>query len=358
MKFCGTVSSGRTEWLSFLSSSIRVKSVDKKIIKNILKGLLFLVIFFVGFIADRLLFVKDLPLESTKNEREINNNQQWSFINPLLDCGDIDNISNETINNTKQNIINFLDEEKVQGITKVSVYFRDLNNGPWFGINEKEEFNPGSLLKVPMMMRIFKDADNDPSILQQKILVKGQTDQLIQYYKPDFDLELDKSYTVADLVSYMILYSNNDATKVIEQFIGKDLLYKTYEELGVKIPVDGNYSISARNYGSFFRVLFNSTYLDTDYSEQALGLLSQTTFTKGLRAGVPLSIKIAHKFGERKVNSVTKQLHDCGVVYYPKRPYLLCVMTRGDDYDQLASLIAQVSNIVYNAVDKENQPTF
>ncbi len=29
----------------------------------------------------------------------------------------------------------------------ISVYFRDLNNGPWFGINEKEEFSPASLLK-------------------------------------------------------------------------------------------------------------------------------------------------------------------------------------------------------------------
>jgi len=27
------------------------------------------------------------------------------------------------------------------------------------------------------------------------------------------------------------------------------------------------------------------------------------------------------------------QLHDCGIVYYPETPYLLCVMTKGWNFE-------------------------
>ncbi|MEK7166488.1 MAG: serine hydrolase, partial [Patescibacteria group bacterium] len=213
-----------------------------------------MVILVIGFIFGRFESARTTivtPRKSSINDRENDLDKKWRFINPLLDCGELENLSNKTINSMKQEVVDFIDEEKKQlKVSAVSVYFRDLNNGPWFGINEKEEFNPGSLLKVPLMMRILKDTEVDPSILQETILVKGQTDPLIQYYKPELNLVMGNSYTVAELLTLMIVYSNNDATKAIEQFIGKDWLYKSYEELGVKMPTEGNYAISTRAYGS------------------------------------------------------------------------------------------------------------
>ena len=316
-----------------------------------------LVILIIGFIFGKLESIKSTGAvlqeqEPIKNQREGDYKKQWRFINPLLDCGEMNNISNKTINKMKEKINDFISEQKTEGVSKVSVYFRDLNNGPWLGINEKEEFNPGSLLKVPMMMRILKDTEKDPLILQQKIMIKDQANLLVQYYKPEVSLETDKAYTVSELVSNMIIYSNNDATRAIEQFIGEDRLYKSYEELGVKAPTDGNYRISTRVYGSFFRVLYNASYLNDELSEQALKLLAATSFSNGIKAGEPSSTIIAHKFGERRVNSITKQLHDCGIIYYPNQPYLLCVMTRGEEFDQLAAVIAQISKIVYEGVSK------
>ena len=37
-------------------------------------------------------------------------------------------------------------------IRDVSVYYRDLLDGPWFGINESVEYNPASMMKVPVMV--------------------------------------------------------------------------------------------------------------------------------------------------------------------------------------------------------------
>jgi beta-lactamase class A len=86
-------------------------------------------------------------------------------------------------------------------------------------------------------------------------------------------------------------------------------------------------------------------------SNKALEILSTVEFRDGLRAKLPPEIKIAHKFGERGTRDGF-QLHDCGIVYYPERPYLLCVMTRGQDMDSLKEVIQDISFMVYSEVSK------
>ncbi len=103
--------------------------------------------------------------------------------------------------------------------------------------------------------------------------------------------------------------------------------------------------------GSFFRILYNATYLDRIASEQILEILTKTTFSEGIVAGVPESTRVAHKFGSRELvdQSGSRQLHDCGIVY-AKNPYILCVMTQGRDFTALANFIKDVSAVTYNAV--------
>lgn len=70
---------------------------------------------------------------------------------------------------------------------------------------------------------------------------------------------------------------------------------------------------------------------------------------------MPKDVEIAHKFGQRDVDGVgLKQLHDCGIVYHPDGPYLLCVMTRGFDYDILSNVIGEISKRTYNSYSKSH----
>jgi beta-lactamase class A len=313
-----------------------------------------LVILITGFIFGKMERIKSshaVPSERINDEREGDFNKKWSFINPLLDCGEINNISNQTINEVKEKVVKFIDVEKSQGIQDVAVYFRDLNNGPWFGVNEKEGFLPASLLKVPLMMNAFKQAMDDPAFLSRQVTWQGET--LNEgYYKVKNELENNHTYSIDEVLSHLIRYSDNNATYVLNYAIDTSTLVASFYDLGIAPPNQADYAISARTYGSFFRILYNSTFLNKEYSEKALRLLSETVFDQGLVAGVPKSIKVAHKFGERPVDATTDQLHDCGIIYYPGKPYLLCVMTRGRDFDRLASVIAQVSKMVYDSVSE------
>lgn len=103
-------------------------------------------------------------------------------------------------------------------------------------------------------------------------------------------------------------------------------------------------------------MLYNSTYLPRESSQEILTFLSHSSFTAGLVAGVPDTTTVAHKFGERAIDpgQNISQLHDCGIVYVPRQPYILCVMTQGYDYDELAKVIAEVSRRTYDAVTKSD----
>jgi beta-lactamase class A len=98
-------------------------------------------------------------------------------------------------------------------------------------------------------------------------------------------------------------------------------------------------------------VLYNGTYLNRTYSERALELLSKTRFTDGLAAGIPAGIPLSHKFGVSAQPTGEKQLHDCGIIYDTQtKTYVLCVMTTGDDYRQMADVIRDVATAVHNAM--------
>ena len=120
-----------------------------------------------------------------------------------------------------------------------------------------------------------------------------------------------------------------------------------------------SYSISPKQYSTILRVLYNATYLSRDYSEKALQIMSHAQYNQGLLAGVPASTTVAQKFGESVDGSDPSTpeitLSNCGIVYYPAHPYILCVMTKGKNIDDLAHTIAAVSNLTWNEIAKFNK---
>ena len=152
-------------------------------------------------------------------------------------------------------------------------------------------------------------------------------------------------------------YSDNEATNLLFQNIDIKELRAIFSDLGISAPnlYDANNLMSVKGYASFFRVLYNASYLNRSTSEQALRLLSLVEYKNGLVAGIPESTLISHKFGERESLSedkqIVRQLHDCGIIYHPERPYLLCVMTKGKNFESLSRIVANISRIIYEQVD-------
>ena len=283
----------------------------------------------------------------------------FKLINPLLECETNSNLEFHELAPFKYKIQNLIDEKiKNEEASHISIYFRDLNNGPWTGINEKENFAPASLLKLPIMIAYFRMAESDPSLLSKIITFDNEKREgLAENIRPKEEIELGKSYTVEDLIRRMIIFSDNSAANLLRVNANRELFYKPYKDLGIIIEdiVGLDDFMSVKTYASFFRILFNASYLSRNFSQKALEILSQSDFKDGLVAGVPEGVTVAHKFGERIFKDGTKdiQVHDCGIIYYPSRPYLLCIMTKGKNFNILPKVIAEISRLVYDEVDKQ-----
>ncbi len=282
--------------------------------------------------------------------------ESGTFTNPLLECEPDYSTSPPNVQNLVDKINKAIQEETAAGNTHmVAVYYRDLNDGPWIGINQDSDFSPASLLKVPLMIAYYKLAEQKPEVLNQSIVFdpKLYTSETEQNYKPLNPLVPGQGYTVEDLLERMITESDNQAKNMLLANINPDTLNSAYTDLGVpKLdPANAENFMSVKAYASFFRILYNASYLDKDHSEKALHTLARSDFKNGLVRGVPENIQVAHKMGERVTEDGQKQLHDCGIVYYPLHPYLLCVMSRGSDFPELENSISKISSIVYKETD-------
>ncbi len=270
------------------------------------------------------------------------------FINPLLECSDYEITE---LKSFKEKIINTTEDYKQRGsIREASVYFRELNNGLWIAMGEDEIFAPASLLKLPLAMSYLKKAETNPLILEEKVLIKEEYQgYLEQNFKPKKTVEVGKEYAVAFLIKQMIVHSDNVAKDVLFNK-ASDYWDTAFNDLGIKFPEKESDFLRVRDYARFFRVLYNGSYLTKTSSNYLLDLLSEVDFSGGIVAGVPEGVIVSHKFGERLREDGIRQLHDCGIVYAESNPYLLCVMTRGDDYVKLSEYIKHISNVVYDEV--------
>lgn len=310
-------------------------------------GAVFITIFLVGFLVGKISTGDEVENKDTEVRES-----GYAFISPLLDYQGSQQIKEGKVLSIARKVEDYIDSQKsTRNITYASVYVRELNNGPWFGINEKDDFSPASLLKVPIAIAVLKKADSDPSLLDKKIVNKSVEDGAVQNIVPTSQLKEGEKYTVWELMEHMILHSDNKAKNLLLASFNEEDFDHIYRDLGIDVPGPEQPEdfMSVKDYAAFFRILYNASYLNKQTSNKLLELLSRIDYKQGIVAGVPKDTVVSHKFGERGLGE-TKQLHDCGIIYYPKNPILLCIMTRGDDYEKLSNTIKTITQMVNELV--------
>lgn len=293
-------------------------------------------------------------VNTIKPVRENNFNYQYIF--PLLtfDFGDAyQYFKNEPLSTKVTTYIN--SQIKNKDIDGASFYVRNFSDNHWAGTNENDQYHPGSILKVLIMMAYFRESQLDPSVLNKQLTYDGKTAEETKDFEFSLgsNLIVNKQYSVIDLIKLMIADSDNGAQNLLIKNVNRDILNNAYNDLSIKNPdsTEGDYTISPRQYSAFLRILYNSTYLTESHSEQALSIMAKSTYTDGITAGIPSDVAVAHKYGERingtKDNIQDIELHDCGIVYAKDHPYSLCIMTKGKDITNLQKTIQGISSLVY-----------
>lgn len=287
------------------------------------------------------------------------NNTAYTFIKPLLNSEyDTKEESAQLypyLNDIQSTITDAL-RKHPQIVT--GVYYRDLTNSAWTGVHEDDKFVPASLLKVPMIISYYKLQETEPTLFDEKIIFNGQDLNNVKNLGEPGNIRPGNTYTVKELLHEMIVNSDNNALELLYQF-RKDALPSIFQDLDTPLPSNRK-DIALTDYLSpqedskFFVVLYNASYLDRKSSEEVLHTLSETNFKDGIVAGSPPNTLVSHKFGERVVEengiATGQEFHDCGIIYYPGKPYFLCVMTKGNNLADQEAVARDVSSEVFKVV--------
>ncbi len=259
--------------------------------------------------------------------------------------------------------VDALVQEKIDDdeASSVSVYFRDLDNGNWFGIREDEKFSPERQLKLPILIAYFKWSETNPLVLRKKILFRDVGVPVApRYLRSPKPLKAGSEYAVNDLLFRMTAYGDNDAYTLLLANLPPAYLHNVAKDLYVNYDPEAaetGESLTLSAYASYFRVLFNASYLSEEMSEKALRYLARSVFRDGMVSGIPHDIDIASKAGERVMESPgtdeVLQLHEFGIIYHPERPFLLGVTVQGSDFRDLARVIRDITKLVYAEVDSQ-----
>lgn len=231
-----------------------------------------------------------------------------------------------------------------------SLYLEDLGSGANLGINEDEPYNGWSLLKVSVMVAVLKKIEQGRLSLDREIVLTEQ--DLKPHDVIPTDDRVGDRVAVRELITRLIRLSDNTASFALARFFGADEFQEGLLAMGLPPAPRGRPRneiphISPRQYANLLRSLYCGGYLKRPMCQVALALMADTLYDSQVGMGLPAGIAVAHKVG---FNAGRNEFHDCGIVFLPGRPYILCVMCTGSTREESDRVISTVSRQIYDYI--------
>ena len=309
--------------------------------------LLLLISIFINVTFSFLLFFKSDSKSPESKNTQSNFEEKYPLISKRV-----------FVENPNDILINFVPLRKtlrdmlVTQEDSVSLYFEYLPSGTSIGINEKNEVRLSSLSKVPTAMAIYAKIRNGELSENQKITIEEK------FIDPEFGSLWKKGtgaeITLKEIINASIAESDNTAQNILLSLLTSDEINSVYEYLDIPFREENDYPIvSAKNYSSVLRSLYLSSFLPFQDSNEILEIMTNSIYTDKIPAKIPPDIKIAHKIGVyEKIDIDNSTFSDCGIVYIPKRPYILCIMTKGSN-SFAQSTMSLLSKTIYDYVTSQ-----
>jgi len=255
--------------------------------------------------------------------------------------------SGETIvltpNDKKDNMTNMLTDDFTRETKdlggKYGFYYINLDNGTSYGVYEDSVFQAASLIKLPVMLGIFIEAEKNNFNLDMKYLLK--TDDKVSGSgslsgKPD-GYEL----TFRDLLKLMGKESDNTAFNICRKFLGDSKIQKIIEDIGMDNTSLKDNNTTPKDVGLFFQRLWKGSLINEENKNEFIGYLTNTIYENWLTPGVPKDIKIAHKYGRE-----TNVVNDAGIVF-SKPEYVVVILSKNINVHEADLVFPKLSDLIY-----------
>jgi beta-lactamase class A len=239
---------------------------------------------------------------------------------------------------------------KTRGVMGFSAL--DLSTGESFGINDDVVFPQASAIKVAILMEVYKQAGEGKFKLSDTRRIRredktGGSGILAELGDGTVEMSLH------DLCVLMVVLSDNTATNMLIDLVGKQNVNRTLASLGLKETKlqrrmmdtaaaqrgEENFSTPAEA-AHVMEILFKGEFLDRKSCEEILAILKKGKATN-VKSGLPEDVVVASKPGG--IPGVTTEW---AIVYLKERPYVLTVMEKNGK-GEAAGAFKEISKTLY-----------
>lgn len=224
------------------------------------------------------------------------------------------------------------------------VFFKDIESGDSFGINENEPIAAASTVKLPVVLYLNELVASGELDWDDKVKYNSATDWqdgagILQFTARDGD-----AFSLRVLANLAITISDNIAYKMLTRYLGRENIIDFMEGLGGKIVFPGGRNITcARDMGLYVEAVMTFAKAYPDLGARLLDDMSHPIYHVGIPGNLPDKVVVAHKEGD--VSGIT---NDVGIVFRDK-PYILVILSKGvSDIDEGFVRIARISKMVYD----------
>jgi len=251
-----------------------------------------------------------------------------------------------------------------------AVAFKPVGAASSLLINERVMFHAASTMKTPVMIEVFRQAQEGRFSLDDSISVRNEFKSVVDgsLYELDPKDDSDDSMykriggkaSIRNLIHQMITVSSNLATNVLIGLVGAEKVTGTMRELGAHdIEVlrgveDGkafergmNNRTNAYDLLLILEAIAEGRAVDPSSSEAMVDVLLAQQFGDVIPALLPPNVRVAHKTG-----NITGVEHDSGIVYLPDgRSYVLVLLSKDlKNVKEGKQALARVSKRIYDFV--------
>ncbi len=172
---------------------------------------------FIGFVVFLVGGIAGFSLSYLSENEKTGCVSNFLYVNPEPDCEVYDERS-EKLSDLQATLETKVRELELQNdIDHVAIFTRDLTSRRFAGKNDDRVFVLASLLKVPILISYYKFAEVEPAILSDEVLYTGTPDSygIQTEIPPEERLSIGQRYTIEELLSRMIIHSDNTASDIL-----------------------------------------------------------------------------------------------------------------------------------------------
>lgn len=232
----------------------------------------------------------------------------------------------------------------------------DFNTGKYIDINGSEIFPAASIIKVPVLIHLFKAIEaNDLSIYDEMILTsyyKASGSGKLQYARNGLKLSIN------DLAKTMIEDSDNSSTNMLMSKLGSmTAINSAIRSWGMKntyvqtwLPdLKGTNHTTSNDVATMLFNLDNPNFLSINSREYVVDYMSHVKNDRLIPQGLGKGATFLHKTGD-----IGSMLGDAGIVYMPDgRKYIVVILAkRPYNSTQGKEFIQQASKLIYTYMTK------